>query len=37
MVFRPGDVGQDGVLLVLDHQAHGYARDGRGDGHARVH
>ena len=37
-VFLAGDVGEDGVVVVVAHdQAHGDAGDGRGEGHTGVH
>ena len=32
VIFGAGDVGQDGVILAFQHQTHGDARDGFGNG-----
>ena len=37
MIFGAGDVGEDGVLVALLHQAHGHAAHGRGHWHAGIH
>ena len=37
VIFRTGDVGEDGVLVAFLHEAHGDARHGRLDFHAGIH
>src|SRR4051812_46332369 len=37
VVLDAGDVGEDGVVVALLDEAHGHARDGALDRHARVH
>ena len=37
VIFGAGDVGEDGVLLAFDHQAHRDSRAGELKRHARVH
>ena len=37
VIFRAGDVGEHGVVVAFDHQAHGDARARRADRNARIH